>query len=531
MNFNFKKNKKKNITNELLNKDIIEKIKKNKLSDTTIFGLSFYTLRFKLVIVVVSLIAVSLIFMAIFSTSYFSTETKIRIQEYNLNLAQTIASEMTSELNLLSKEAKLIDNIYLINKKGAYKFFLDNKNFVFYSRIDVKNDKLILSEKMNNDQFLKDNKIILSDLEKSFSQYTDFFKRAKKLGFSIFNATLNKVPLLGLCVKKDDKLILLYIYPESIFDKFGNNGIVTTFMTDALGNIVAHRNREIFINRLNASSSPLVKSMTNSQLSSVQLSYKDTDNKDYLGSYSRLEKWELGVVAYVPEKVVFDPIRKLILRNSIILIAVLTLALLFIYFFAKTILVPIQELMKATKDIENGIFQTKIKPIFKDEIGSLTFSFVNMAKGLSEREKIKDAFGRFVNKDIAEKALSGEIKLGGEKKYASVFFSDLRNFTSISEKMNAEDVVRYLNEYFTEMVACIDKTNGIVDKYIGDAIMAHWGAINQTGNETEEAIDAALAMRKALITFNQKNKWPLTKIGCGINTGEVVSGQIGSEIV
>jgi adenylate cyclase len=101
----------------------------------------------------------------------------------------------------------------------------------------------------------------------------------------------------------------------------------------------------------------------------------------------------------------------------------------------------------------------------------------------------------------------------------------------MSEKMEAEQVVEFLNQYFTEMVECIYNTNGIVDKFIGDAIMAHWGALYTDGNDTGNAIDAALLMRQALINFNrdiEHSNRPKFRFGCGINTGEVVAGQIGS---
>jgi adenylate cyclase len=155
-----------------------------------------------------------------------------------------------------------------------------------------------------------------------------------------------------------------------------------------------------------------------------------------------------------------------------------------------------------------------------------------MAKGLSERERMKDAFGRFVNKEIAEMVLQGELKLGGERKDAAIFFSDLRGFTAMSEGMEPEEVVEYLNKYFTKMVGCVNDTHGIVDKFIGDAIMAHWGALQTHGNNTENAINAALMMRRGLIEFNADAddvKKPFAKFGCGINTGPVIAGQIGSE--
>ncbi len=166
-----------------------------------------------------------------------------------------------------------------------------------------------------------------------------------------------------------------------------------------------------------------------------------------------------------------------------------------------------------------------------DEVGDLTDSFVKMGIGLGERERIKDAFGKFVNKELADKVLRGDLKLGGELVTAPVFFSDIRDFTSISEKMEPEEVVEFLNEYMTKMVDCVNRTSGVVDKFIGDAIMAIWGTPVSTGNDTESAINCALMMRKTLLEHNEGRgsaKKPRIQIGCGINTGPVIAGQIGS---
>ncbi|HNA79890.1 MAG TPA: adenylate/guanylate cyclase domain-containing protein, partial [Turneriella sp.] len=112
-----------------------------------------------------------------------------------------------------------------------------------------------------------------------------------------------------------------------------------------------------------------------------------------------------------------------------------------------------------------------------------------------------------------------------------VFFSDIRSFTSISEKMTPAEVVGFLNEYMTLMVDIVHKYGGVVDKFIGDAIMAIWGAPVSKPNDVENAVNAALEMRAVLHKFNQgrgSRTKPIIRIGMGLNTGEVLAGQIGS---
>jgi adenylate cyclase len=249
----------------------------------------------------------------------------------------------------------------------------------------------------------------------------------------------------------------------------------------------------------------------------------------YLGSYRKLDFAGLGVVSTVERERALEAVYEIRNQNLLLLIILLNVALLVVYFYARSMSVPIVRLAQATREIEKGEYEVKLRPRSRDEVGLLTASFVNMARGLGERERMKDAFGRFVNKEIAERAMRGELRLGGERKIGAVFFSDLRGFTALSEGMEPEEVVVYLNHYFTAMVDCVNRTQGHVDKFIGDAIMAHWNTLVDVANPSEQAINAALLMRAALIDFNSKGYGPTARMGSGINTGPVIAGQIGSE--
>jgi adenylate cyclase len=190
----------------------------------------------------------------------------------------------------------------------------------------------------------------------------------------------------------------------------------------------------------------------------------------------------------------------------------------------------------AAEQIEGGQFELALEPKTRDEIGALTVSFDRMSKALG-------IFGRFTNREIAVRAMRGEIKPGGLPKNATVFFSDIRSFTEKSENFTKEygdeasdRIVLWLNAYFTRMVACVEKTGGVVDKFIGDAVMAHWGTAYTSGSAAEDAFNcvrAALMMRTSLVEMNRGRsagdpRNPPIRIGCGINTGVVTAGQIGS---
>ncbi|MCL2374130.1 MAG: HAMP domain-containing protein, partial [Treponema sp.] len=215
---------------------------------------------------------------------------------------------------------------------------------------------------------------------------------------------------------------------------------------------------------------------------------------------------------------------------------VLFIAILFVWLFSKTISIPLKALAAAAMQIESGNFELNVLPKTKDEVGLLTRSFQKMSGAL-------EIFGRFTNKEIAVRAMRGEIKPGGSPKHATIFFSDIRDFTEKCESITtifgddaSDHIVHWLNEYFARMVDCVEKTNGIVDKFIGDALMAHWGTASSAGSPEEDAfngVKAALMMRISLMGMNKGRgahtpAKPLISIGCGLNSGIVTAGQLGS---
>ena len=168
----------------------------------------------------------------------------------------------------------------------------------------------------------------------------------------------------------------------------------------------------------------------------------------------------------------------------------------------------------------------------KDEIELLATGFNQLVDGLQERDKLRTTFGKYMTESVLQHLLSGKVELGGKTLQVTVLFSDIRSFTTISETMEAHALVGLLNEYFTEMVSIVMKYDGVVDKYIGDAIMAIFGAPVSNEQDAPNAVRAAVEMRAALARLNERlvarGSQPL-RTGIGIHTGDVVAGNIGSE--
>jgi adenylate cyclase len=150
-----------------------------------------------------------------------------------------------------------------------------------------------------------------------------------------------------------------------------------------------------------------------------------------------------------------------------------------------------------------------------------------------EKRKVKQLFSRYVAKDVYDQLLAdpARARLGGARRHMTVLFSDMRGFTSLTEKGAPEDIVAQLNEYFTRMVKVLFENQGTLDKFVGDMVMALFGAPLDDEDHAEHAVRAALAMVRALEVLNaewQSFGLPRLDIGIGINTGEMVAGNIGS---
>jgi adenylate cyclase len=272
-------------------------------------------------------------------------------------------------------------------------------------------------------------------------------------------------------------------------------------------------------------------------VSNRQSLYTDEDGTRFFGAFTKLSLGNVAVITTIEYDRVFEGIAATTRRNIYLTLAVLAAAAIFIWIFSKTISRPMRALTTAAERIESGQFEVALEARSRDEIGALTESFKRMSSALG-------VFGRITNREIAVRAMRGEIRPGGLPRHGTIFFSDIRGFTEKSENFTKEygneapdKIVLWLNEYFTLMVDCVEKTGGVVDKFIGDAVMAHWGTAYSAGSPEQDAfncVKAALMMRSALFGMNRSRRAddprnPPIRIGCGINSGIVTAGQIGSE--
>ena len=208
---------------------------------------------------------------------------------------------------------------------------------------------------------------------------------------------------------------------------------------------------------------------------------------------------------------------------------------------ARSVRGPLSRIIEATSAIAAGNLETRAGLHRSDEFGILGRHFDAMAKGLQERELIRSTFGRYVSEDVAKRILSGKegAGLGGEVREVTVLFSDLRSFSTISESLSPTLVVDFLNGYLAVMNEEIDKQGGCIIEFLGDAILAVFGAPSDLPDHPERAVRCAMAMRTALAGFNrardESGQAPWKAKGMealgqriGIHTGQVVAGNLGS---
>lgn len=220
----------------------------------------------------------------------------------------------------------------------------------------------------------------------------------------------------------------------------------------------------------------------------------------------------------------------------IIAIIALILVLLLLHNIANRITKPITALSLVTKQVAAGQLEGIEIPTppdgRKDEVTALITSFEQMVTGLKEKEKVKGVLNKVVSPEIAQEIMKGQIHLGGEERKVTVFFADIRNFTEISANREPSRVIEMLNSCMTKVSNVIDEYGGVIDKYVGDEVMALFGAPIEKEDSTLKSIQCALKIVDELKIWNTERKTedrvPI-EMGIGIHTGMMIAGNMGAE--
>jgi len=314
--------------------------------------------------------------------------------------------------------------------------------------------------------------------------------------------------------------------------RFNQSGYAV--VVDGDGQIIAHPDRS----RLNAnvSSYPAVQlarasdetgtvTAPNAQGAMRVFGYRRLTNPATLAS----QPWVLLTEVNADEQLA--PLNRLRRELLLGLLLVLVGGIVVARELTRSIQEPLRALGAFAQRIGSGDLTGRVNLVGKDVAGRLAASLNTMANGLEERDRVKEVFGRYVATQVSDKILSGQITLGGENRNVTILFSDIRNFTTTAEQMTPVQVVTFLNDYFSEMVEAVFEQNGMLDKFLGDGLMAVFGVFGDEADHPRRAVLAALRMKALLAKINgersMKGELPIA-IGIGIHSDNVIVGNIGS---
>jgi class 3 adenylate cyclase len=192
---------------------------------------------------------------------------------------------------------------------------------------------------------------------------------------------------------------------------------------------------------------------------------------------------------------------------------------------------PVKALVAATGRVAEGDYEAEVSVDSHDEIGTLAGAFNEMTRGLLLKERYRSVLNKVVSRDVADELMAGDVELGGENREVTVLFADIRGFTALTDGMEPQEVIGLLNECMERLSRAVEDEGGVVDKYVGDELMAIFGAPISQGDEALRAVRAALRMRAAVEDLNRerarRGEEPIG-LGVGLSTGVAVAGNMGS---
>lgn len=528
-------------------------------------------------IAIISMIVLVALGGVTYAVSYFvSNDVRTSAEENNLTINSRTASDTENRitsaissvamfLDLLNTagenktEIKAMENLFFERNKAVAAVYLPENGRVFT------NTAFFLSRELDADTaltyFLQDDEM----LEKAANGYIE-----------IQNASVFfNVPVLSFfypVINGGNAASVAFLYSaEDLVESFSSGSVNQSFFVNRDGKILIHSDNSLTMSAADESSNPIVKAMQESPANNSQITYHTKDGSEYIGAFRKLSFGDCAVITTVSTYIVLEGVRTTTRRNIYISITILALAILIIYFFSKSLSQPLKVLTAIVNEINDGNFNTELfgelKDKRKDEIGVL-------AKSTKNEREILNTFTKLTNKGVTQAIIKKKIDFEPHLKDITIFFSDIRGFTAISDgfknrfgEKSAAEIINFLNDYMSRMVSCITRTGGVVDKFEGDAIMAAWGVLRNESLDWEQlppdsaeykklkkrhdayvkrdalaAITCCMAMRYSLMLYNKEaeaftkahEKEPLAKykphirIGAGLNSGRATVGFMGS---
>ena len=516
-----------------------------------------------------------------YAVSYFVTaDVRNNAEENNLTINSRTASDTENRItSALSSVAMFID---LLNNAGENTTEIQSMENLFFQR-----NKSIAAVYLpgtnrlfTNSEFFISHELEADSALNYFIQEESLIEKASNGYIELHNASpFFNTPVLSFfypgtnagAAGSENSVIAFLFSAEELSDSFASGSVNQSFFVNKDGTILVHSDTSLMMSAADDSANPIVKAMQESVANNSQITYHTKDKTEYIGAFRKLSFGDCAVITTVQTYIILEGVRKTTRRNLYISAIILSLAILIIYFFSKSLSRPLKILTAIVNEINNGNFNTdlfsEIKKTHKDEIGVL-------ANSTKHEREILNTFTKLTNKGVTQAIIKKEIDFEPHLKDITIFFSDIRGFTAISDgfknrfgEKSAAEIISFLNDYMSRMVSCITRTGGTVDKFEGDAIMAAWGVLRNESLDWEllppesaaykkakkhhdayvrrdalAAITCCMAMRYSLMLYNKEaeaftkahEKEPLAKykphirIGAGLNSGRATVGFMGS---
>jgi class 3 adenylate cyclase len=269
--------------------------------------------------------------------------------------------------------------------------------------------------------------------------------------------------------------------------------------------------------------------------------YEDGSGRRYLAVFRPVTGTGWGIAAQLPYEVAFGPLVQMQRLVMGVLLVSLLVAVAVAFVLSRRLLAPMKALMEMVEALAARRFEARVEVKTQDELAALGGALSAAAAELEASEEairraqqVRQDLGRYLPKALVERVVAGEqqLGLGGTRAEVTVLFADVVGFTALCEELGAEEVVCLLNELFTILTEIIFRNGGTVDKFMGDCVMAFWGAPTPQEDHARRALQAAGEMLDWLEVGNArwaKQAGVEVKLAIGVNTGAVVVGNLGSE--
>ena len=507
---------------------------------------------------------------------FVSADVRNSAEENNLTTASRVAADTENRIvSTVSSVGLFLD---LLRTTGSDENEVRTVETLFFERnSDVIAVYLPATERLYASQsFLLSHEIDEQLVSSYFAQEADVIEEAANGSFGLENATpffsvSSLAIFFPLTTTGTDNVVAILYSSEKIAESFSSSSINQTFFVNNNGDVLLHSDAQLTSQGANEGDNPVVKSMLESSTGNTanQINFVQ-DEEEYLGAYKRLTIGNGGIVTTVKASIILEGVNRTTRRNLYISIVILAIAILCVYFFAKTLSSPLKRLSRVVNEINQGNFNTELFSELgkgsRDEVGVLV-------KNTYHEREILNTFTKLTNKGVTKAIIKKEIDFDPHLKDITIFFSDIRGFTAISDgfknrfgEKSAAEIIGFLNDYMSRMVTCISRTGGVVDKFEGDAIMACWGVLRNENLDWEKqeesearalakkhhdqyikedalsGITCCIAMRYSLMKYNKDAQEfteahkdqvlapykPHIRIGSGLNSGRATVGFMGS---